>query len=170
MRLLYHVVCGAAPGRRTSRPYPIPTTASRPNCSQVRYLINFLHVSLASIAIQQQSIIKLINARTLELEEFFDSVLPYTILSHTWGDEEVSFQDMSSPNPGEKAGYGKITMTCQLTLNHNMMYAWVDTWHLLYRQNEQRRTDGKYQLHVRVLHSRASLLRISCRPPRSNRV
>ncbi|KAK8851754.1 HET-like protein [Apiospora arundinis] len=41
---------------------------------------------------------RLIHATTLELREFMPpEVPPYTILSHTWGDEEVSFQDMASP-------------------------------------------------------------------------
>jgi hypothetical protein len=38
---------------------------------------------------------RLINAQTLTLGLFWDPVVePYAILSHTWTDEEVSFQDM----------------------------------------------------------------------------
>jgi len=37
---------------------------------------------------------RLINVGTLEMKEFFDSNAPnYAILSHTWGDQEVSFAD-----------------------------------------------------------------------------
>jgi hypothetical protein len=37
---------------------------------------------------------RLINVDTLEMKEFFDhSMPPYAILSHTWGSDEVSFQD-----------------------------------------------------------------------------
>jgi len=37
---------------------------------------------------------RLINTRTLKLEEFIGQQIPqYAILSHTWGDEEVSYQD-----------------------------------------------------------------------------
>lgn len=37
---------------------------------------------------------RLINTRTLEIQEFFDTDIPrYAILSHTWGAEEVTFQD-----------------------------------------------------------------------------
>lgn len=70
---------------------------------------------------------RLINARTLKLEEFFDNIPPYAILSHTWADEEVTFQDMSSSNPIVKAGYRKITKTCDLALGQKIDYAWIDT-------------------------------------------
>jgi len=37
---------------------------------------------------------RLINVETLEMKEFFDvSIPPYAILSHTWGSDEVSYQD-----------------------------------------------------------------------------
>ncbi|KAK0710354.1 hypothetical protein B0T26DRAFT_861707, partial [Lasiosphaeria miniovina] len=31
----------------------------------------------------------------------------YAILSHTWGDEEVSFEDMADGTAKKKAGYAK---------------------------------------------------------------
>ena len=38
---------------------------------------------------------RLLHARTLEFEVFHDDQIPqYVILSHTWGDEEVSYQEM----------------------------------------------------------------------------
>jgi hypothetical protein len=38
---------------------------------------------------------RLLNTTSLEFEVFSDDHLPpYAILSHTWGDEEVSYQDM----------------------------------------------------------------------------
>ena len=36
---------------------------------------------------------RLINTRTRQLEEFGENPPPYSILSHTWGTEEVSFQE-----------------------------------------------------------------------------
>jgi hypothetical protein len=37
---------------------------------------------------------RLINTRSMKLEEFVRGNIPeYTILSHTWGNEEVTFQD-----------------------------------------------------------------------------
>ena len=39
---------------------------------------------------------RLINVLTGKLEEFFDQNIPqYHILSHTWGDDEISFQEFT---------------------------------------------------------------------------
>lgn len=71
---------------------------------------------------------RLLNAKTIRLEEFFeDRVPPYAILSHTWGDEEISFQEIQGPPPSHQAGYAKITSTCQQALRDGYGYAWVDT-------------------------------------------
>jgi len=40
---------------------------------------------------------RLLNTETLQLEEFSKVPLPgYAILSHRWGEEEVSFQDLQA--------------------------------------------------------------------------
>lgn len=73
---------------------------------------------------------RLINTHTLELREFFDSqVPPYAILSHTWGNEEVSFVEMQNHDEAIrlKAGYQKITKFCALTKRHGFEHGWVDT-------------------------------------------
>ncbi|KAK8874734.1 Vegetative incompatibility protein HET-E-1 [Apiospora arundinis] len=45
---------------------------------------------------------RLLYIETLELQEFNESDVPdYAILSHTWGKEEVSFEDMVKPTPDE---------------------------------------------------------------------
>ncbi|KAI1116342.1 ankyrin repeat-containing domain protein [Nemania sp. NC0429] len=51
-----------------------------------------------------------------EIEEFSGhDVQPYAILSHTWGEEEVSFQDMrSADDAAGKKGYEKIRNCCAL--------------------------------------------------------
>ncbi|OLN96132.1 Vegetative incompatibility protein HET-E-1-like protein 11 [Colletotrichum chlorophyti] len=72
----------------------------------------------------------LINTKTLNLEEFVDSSTAgrYAILSHTWGKEEVSFQDMASlPTARSMAGFAKIAATCEIALGRGLGYAWVDT-------------------------------------------
>ncbi|KAK0620697.1 heterokaryon incompatibility protein-domain-containing protein [Immersiella caudata] len=73
---------------------------------------------------------KLINTATLELKEFPEErAPPYAILSHTWGDEEVTFQDMRGPiaNRQSKKGYDKIVRTCEEAKSNGLGYAWVDT-------------------------------------------
>jgi hypothetical protein len=53
----------------------------------------------------------------------------YAILSHTWGDDEVTFQEMTLQPLLAKAkkGYRKIAMTCNLAKKRGIRYAWVDT-------------------------------------------
>ncbi|KAK3384088.1 heterokaryon incompatibility protein-domain-containing protein [Lasiosphaeria ovina] len=73
---------------------------------------------------------RLINAKTLEFDEFFDSQVPrYGILSHTWEKEEVTLRDMRKrpPSVTAKKGYRKVTETCRLALEHGLDWVWVDT-------------------------------------------
>ncbi|KAJ4855764.1 heterokaryon incompatibility protein (HET) domain-containing protein [Trichoderma breve] len=71
---------------------------------------------------------RLINTRTLKLQQFLGKPPPYAILSHTWGQEEVSFQDFQSPERRERlAGFSKINATCKKAYSHGLDYAWVDT-------------------------------------------
>jgi hypothetical protein len=54
-------------------------------------------------------IMRLINTTTLELQDFsLLPIPPYVILSHTWGDGEVSFQEMSLPSRFSMNGFEKI--------------------------------------------------------------
>ncbi|KAK0753788.1 heterokaryon incompatibility protein-domain-containing protein [Schizothecium vesticola] len=74
----------------------------------------------------------LINVHTLELEYFMgQNTPPYAILSHTWEDEEVTYQDMRqlTPDTGtrNKQGFAKIRETCRLAASDGLRYAWVDT-------------------------------------------
>ena len=71
--------------------------------------------------------IRLLDVRTLELKEFFDAPA-YAILSHTWGDEEVSFKDITSnPRVQSMKGYKKIRYACGQAVNHRFEYVWCDT-------------------------------------------
>jgi hypothetical protein len=73
---------------------------------------------------------RLINATTLKLEEFVnhEQAPPYAILSHTWGDEEVAFQDMADLDTArKKAGFAKINHCCRRALHEGWDWVWVDT-------------------------------------------
>ncbi|KAK4038505.1 heterokaryon incompatibility protein-domain-containing protein [Parachaetomium inaequale] len=53
---------------------------------------------------------------------------PYWILSHTWGDDEVTFQDMQNPTlAAQKKGFQKIKAMCELASANGQMYVWIDT-------------------------------------------
>jgi hypothetical protein len=71
----------------------------------------------------------LINTTSLALEFIEDpDACMYAILSHTWGHDEVSFQDMADlERARKKRGFSKIERTCQLARDRNIEYAWVDT-------------------------------------------
>ncbi|KAI0853380.1 HET-domain-containing protein [Daldinia vernicosa] len=75
----------------------------------------------------------LINTKTLELE-FVASPKErsYAVLSHTWEEEELSFQQFSDSakraSLRQLRGFAKIAKTCQLAKDKHMLeYAWVDT-------------------------------------------
>jgi hypothetical protein len=56
-----------------------------------------------------------------------DAFRPYTILSHTWGEGEVSFQELQSGTGESKAGYDKIRGCCEIAASDGFEYALVDT-------------------------------------------
>ncbi|KAF5587104.1 uncharacterized protein FSUBG_11903 [Fusarium subglutinans] len=62
-------------------------------------------------------------------EEFHESKIPkYAILSHTWGQEEVTFQDWADPTSVvQKSGFTKIIEACEQARNDDYSYVWIDT-------------------------------------------
>lgn len=72
----------------------------------------------------------LLHTRTSELREFHGDEIPaYAILSHVWGEGEVTYQDMQASRfqAAKKAGFSKISQTCRKALEESLEYAWVDT-------------------------------------------
>jgi hypothetical protein len=66
---------------------------------------------------------RFINANTLELEGFSEREVPlYTILSHAWGSDEVSFQDMQDVSRTSKIGYEKISKCCEIAAKDGFQY------------------------------------------------
>lgn len=62
------------------------------------------------------------------MEEFSgQEVQPYAILSHTWGEDEVCFQDMERADAANKKGYEKVKNFCSLAKANGYKYVWVDT-------------------------------------------
>ncbi|KAL8377287.1 hypothetical protein RB595_008123 [Gaeumannomyces hyphopodioides] len=72
---------------------------------------------------------RFINTETLAFEEV-EAPEPksYAILSHTWGDGEVTFRDMADMEIASlKAGFDKIAKTCLLARLEGYRLAWIDT-------------------------------------------
>jgi len=74
---------------------------------------------------------RLINATTMELEGPFTDYRapPYAILSHTWGDDEMSLQEIadSTARCGNREGFKKIREACAQALRDDLFHVWVDT-------------------------------------------
>ncbi|KAH7349154.1 heterokaryon incompatibility protein-domain-containing protein, partial [Pyrenochaeta sp. MPI-SDFR-AT-0127] len=52
---------------------------------------------------------------------------PYAILSHTWGEEEVTFQDLTYGTYTNTAGFKKIAFCGEQAAKDGLKYFWVDT-------------------------------------------
>ncbi|KAL8689558.1 MAG: hypothetical protein Q9218_004797 [Villophora microphyllina] len=70
----------------------------------------------------------LLHTRDLRLRYVITSrIVRYVILSHTWGDEEVSFQDIQRTECNQLKGYAKIEKCCEKAASMGYDYAWIDT-------------------------------------------
>ncbi|KAM6523525.1 hypothetical protein FSOLCH5_004142 [Fusarium solani] len=76
---------------------------------------------------------RLLNTRTLQLETFGASPEKYAILSHTWGSDEVLFDDIQSQarmneiRQKNGQGYRKISQACEKALDRGYDHIWIDT-------------------------------------------
>lgn len=74
---------------------------------------------------------RLLNTKTLYLEEFLNDQVPkYAILSHRWQEEELSFKDMKRKYRDElfsKPGYAKVRAFSDVAYQRGYEYCWVDT-------------------------------------------
>jgi len=71
---------------------------------------------------------RLIDTQTLKLKDFGVDPPPYAILSHTWGKEEVTFQDMADLDAArKKKGFSKIEQCCRQARQDGFDWTWVDT-------------------------------------------
>ena len=68
----------------------------------------------------------LLNAQTKQLEEFVQPVPEYAILSHTWAEDELTFQDVMHSGV-EKRGWLKVDLTCRQAVKDGYKHVWIDT-------------------------------------------
>jgi hypothetical protein len=70
----------------------------------------------------------LLNTRSVTLKEFGDDETPeYVILSHTWEDEEVLYQDVVDGIENTKLGYRKVKGCCRRARQDGFRWIWIDT-------------------------------------------
>jgi hypothetical protein len=72
---------------------------------------------------------RLLSSDSLRLFEFFDENIPqYVILSHTWGEDEVTFQDIQNPEKAKrKKGFRKLEGCCKKAQSDGFQWVWIDT-------------------------------------------
>ena len=75
---------------------------------------------------------RLLRTKDLGFEEFLGEEVPkYAILSHTWEQEEISYQEMNKSREDEsirlRLGYKKILYFCTHAAIAEIEYGWVDT-------------------------------------------
>ncbi|KAI0153056.1 heterokaryon incompatibility protein-domain-containing protein [Xylariaceae sp. FL1272] len=74
---------------------------------------------------------RLLNAKSLLLEEFTEDRLPpYAILSHTWTQDELLFEHVrqgSCSRIPTHSGYKKVASACCQAVRDHLKYVWVDT-------------------------------------------
>lgn len=74
---------------------------------------------------------RLLNTQTLQLEFFATENKPeYAILSHTWGSEEVLFEDARNGKGSllkcKKNGLGKVLKSAEVAAQNGYQYIWID--------------------------------------------
>ncbi|KAJ9129921.1 HET-domain-containing protein [Pleurostoma richardsiae] len=60
-------------------------------------------------------------------EDLHRDIPRYAILSHTWGDEEVTFHDVKDGTAQQRSGYDKIQFCGDQASRDGLSYFWVDT-------------------------------------------
>ena len=71
---------------------------------------------------------RLLNTTKRKLEEFEGNNIPlYATLSHTWGENEITFQDVEGTGVEENIGYEKVRRTCSIAAGYGFNYVWIDT-------------------------------------------
>lgn len=71
---------------------------------------------------------RLLNTKSLQFEDFPGSRRPsYAILSHTWGPEEVHFEDIQNKTAFAKSGFLKVQGCCNQAVEDGFEWVWIDT-------------------------------------------
>ncbi|PSN65193.1 HET-domain-containing protein [Corynespora cassiicola Philippines] len=72
---------------------------------------------------------RLIHTETKEMRIFeYPDIPRYAILSHTWGDSEISLQDFESNRRDYKtSGWAKLNEGCRIAAESGFDYFWIDT-------------------------------------------
>ncbi|KUJ12878.1 HET-domain-containing protein, partial [Mollisia scopiformis] len=71
---------------------------------------------------------RLLHTTSLKLSEFFGAKIPpYAILSHRWGDSEVTFQDLQNGKVFENPSSEKLIGCCKRAKEDGYEFVWIDS-------------------------------------------
>ncbi|KAI4281085.1 MAG: hypothetical protein L6R38_003947 [Xanthoria sp. 2 TBL-2021] len=71
---------------------------------------------------------RLLNTRSLDFAEFFDSDIPkYAILSHRWGAREIGFKEVRKRTAPAGPALRKIERCCRQAASDGLQWVWIDT-------------------------------------------
>jgi hypothetical protein len=70
---------------------------------------------------------RLLHTTDFKLYTFHGRIPPYIILSHTWEEDEYTFQDHQTGQNQDSAGWQKVSKFCDLASRAGYRYVWIDT-------------------------------------------
>ncbi|KAF5343329.1 hypothetical protein D9758_014196 [Tetrapyrgos nigripes] len=71
---------------------------------------------------------RLLNTTDFKVKEFFMDIPRYAILSHTWEQEEVTFQDIQHLDVAKsKVGFRKVMGACARARRYHFDWIWIDS-------------------------------------------
>ncbi|KAF5372128.1 hypothetical protein D9758_004945 [Tetrapyrgos nigripes] len=74
------------------------------------------------------SVMRLLNTKNFTVKQFFTDIPCYVILSHTWEQDEVSFQDIKNLDVARsKAGWRKVMNACARARRYDFDWIWIDS-------------------------------------------
>ncbi|EFX04051.1 beta transducin-like protein het-e4s [Grosmannia clavigera kw1407] len=98
------------------------------------------------------------------LVEAHSNIPPYAILSHTWGEGEVTFKHYQDGTAGDQAGYRKILFCAEQARRDNISYFWIDTC-CIDKASSAELTENincMYEYYQNAVHCYAYLADVTC--------
>ncbi|KAF5343557.1 hypothetical protein D9758_012966 [Tetrapyrgos nigripes] len=83
---------------------------------------------MSRLNLDTSSVMRLLNTKDFTVKQFFTDTPRYAILSHTWEQEEVTFQDIQNLDIAQsKAGWRKVFHACLRARRYHFDWIWIDS-------------------------------------------
>ena len=110
---------------------------------------------------------RLLNTETIKLHDFFGRQPPlYAILSHCWGEDEVSYKNVWKGKNLGAAGWAKVRQCCSFVQGLGFQWVWIDTCCIDKRSSAElvESINSMYMWYRRAAMCFAYLADVQCRP------